>query len=63
MSVVKGRIMEAIPDGFVFVEIHMRPAVLAELRTAALHAGMPVEDWLVRLLRIGVIHELAGRRV
>jgi hypothetical protein len=58
MSVAKGRIMEAIPDGFVFIEIHMRPAVLDELRAAARHAGMPVEDWLVRLLRIGVTYEL-----
>jgi hypothetical protein len=55
--------MEAIPEGLVFIEIHMRPAVLAELRTAALHAGMPVEEWLVRLLRIGVTYELGGRRV
>jgi len=52
--------MEEIPEGFVFIEIHMRPAVLAELRAAALHAGMSVEDWLVRLLRIGATYELGG---
>jgi hypothetical protein len=55
--------MEALPDGLVFIEIHMRPAVLAELRAAAHHAGMPVEDWLVRLLRVGVTYELRGGRV
>ena len=59
----KGRIIEAIPEGFVFIEIHMRPAVLAELRAAARHAGMPVEDWLVRLLRVGVTYELRDGRV
>ena len=55
--------MEAIHEGLVFIEIHMRPAVLAELRAAAVHAGLPIEEWLVRLLRIGVTHELGGRRV
>ncbi len=55
--------MEAIPEGFVFIEIHMRPAALAELRAAARQAGMPVEDWLVRLLRVGVTYELRGGRV
>ena len=55
--------MEAIPDGFVFIEIRMRPAVLDEVRAAARHAGMPVEDWLVRLLRVGVTYELRGGRV
>jgi hypothetical protein len=55
--------MESIPEGFVFIEIHMRPAVLKDLRAAAHHAGMPVEDWLVRLLRVGVAYELRGGRV
>ena len=55
--------MEASPEGFVLIEIHMRPAVLAELRAAARHADMPVEDWLVRPLRGGVTYELRDGRV
>ena len=55
--------MEASPEGFVLIEIHMRPAVAAELRAAARHAGMPVGDWLVRLLRVGVTYELRDGRV
>ena len=43
MSVENGRIVESIPEGFVFIEIH--------------------QDWLVRLLRVGVTYELRDERV
>ena len=46
--------MEPSPDEFVFIEIHMRRSVVAELRSAARAVGLPVEDWLVQLLIDGV---------
>ena len=55
--------MEAIPEGFVSIQIHMPPAVLDDLRAAARCAGMPIEDWLIRLLARGVAKDLTGRRV
>ena len=55
--------MEAIPDGFVLIQIHMPPEVLEDLRAAACAAGMPIEDWLIRLLARGVARGLTGARV
>lgn len=55
--------MEPSPDEFVFIEIHMRPSVLTELRSAADRSGMPVEDWLVQLLVEGVAKVYQGGQV
>ena len=38
--------MEAIPEGFVSIHIHMPPEVLADLRAAARRSGPSNEDWL-----------------
>ena len=42
--------MEAIPEGFVSIQIHMPPEVLDDLRAAARRSGLSTEDWLTRLL-------------
>ena len=55
--------MEPSPDEFVFIEIHMRRSVVAELRSAARRSGQPVEDWLVQLLVDGVTRAHKGGRV
>jgi hypothetical protein len=55
--------MEAIPDGFVSIHIHMPPEVLETLRAAARRAGMSIEDWLTMLLARGAAPELIGRVV
>lgn len=52
-----------IPEGFVSIQIHMPPEVLADLRSAACRSGLPFEDWLIRLLAQGVAKDLRGRRV
>ncbi len=38
--------MEAIPEGFVSIQIHMPPEVLDDLRAAARRSGLSIEDWL-----------------
>ena len=38
--------MEAIPEGFVSIQIHMPPEVLAHLRASARRSGLSNEDWL-----------------
>jgi hypothetical protein len=63
MSVAKGHIMEAIPDGFVSIQIHMPPQVLEDLRAAACRSGLTIEDWLTGLLARGAAPELKRRRV
>ena len=55
--------MEAIPEGFVSIQIHMPPEVLDDLRAAARRAGLPIEDWLIGLLARGAAPELTRRRV
>lgn len=52
-----------IPEGFVSIQIHMPPEVLADLCSAARRSGLPIEDWLIRLLARGVAKDLTGRRV
>jgi hypothetical protein len=52
-----------IPEGFVSIQIHMPPQVLEDLRSAARRSGLPIEDWLTRLLARGVARDLTGRRV
>jgi len=63
MTSSKGRIMEAIPDHFVSIQIHMPPEVLDDLRAAARRCGLSIEDWLTRLLARGAAPELTRRRV
>jgi hypothetical protein len=46
--------MEPAPAELVFIQIGMPPPALVVLRSAADRAGMPIEDWLVRLLVDGV---------
>jgi hypothetical protein len=60
---MKGRIMEAIPEGFVSIQIHMPPEVLDDLRSAARRSGLSIEDWLTQLLARGAAPELLRRRV
>jgi hypothetical protein len=55
--------MDAIPEGFVSIQIHMPPEVLDDLRAAAHRCGLPIEDWLTRLLARGAAPELLRRRV
>ena len=55
--------MEAIPDGFVFIEIHMRPAVLEHLQVAAHEAGLSIEEWLTQLPGRSVGLHRTGRLV
>jgi hypothetical protein len=55
--------MEAIPEGFVSIQIHMPPEVLDDLRAAARRSGLPIEDWLTRLLVRGAAPELLRRQV
>jgi hypothetical protein len=55
--------MEAIPEGFVSIQIHMPPQVLDELRAAAHSSGLSIEDWLNLLLARGVAPESKRRRV
>ena len=52
-----------IPEGFVSIQIHMPPEVLADLRSAARRSGLSIEDWLTRLLARGIAPELARRQV
>jgi hypothetical protein len=60
---LKGRIMEAIPEGFVSIQIHMPPEVLDDLRAAARRSGLSIEDWLISQLARGAAPELLRRRV
>ena len=55
--------MEAIPDHFVSVQIHMPTEVLDDLRAAAGRSGLPIEDWLTSRLARGAAPELLRRRV
>ena len=55
--------MEAIPEGFVSIQIHMPPEVLDDLRAAARRSGLSIEDWLTVLLARGAAPELTRRRV
>ena len=55
--------MEAIPDHFVSIQIHMPPEVLDDLRAAARRSGLSIEDWLTVLLARGAAPELTRRRV
>ena len=55
--------MEAIPDGFASIQIHMPPEVLDDLRGAARRSDMSIEDWLTWLLARGAAPELMRRRV
>ncbi len=55
--------METIPDHFVSIQIHMPPEVLGDLRAAARRAGLPIEDWLTRLLARGAGKDLFSRPV
>ena len=67
MTLSKGRLMEAISEGFVSIQIHLPPEVLDDLRAAARHSGLSIEDWLTRwltrLLARGAAPELMHRRV
>lgn len=55
--------MEVIPEGFVSIQIHMPPEVLADLRSAARRSGLSIEDWLITILARGAAPELLRRRV
>jgi hypothetical protein len=55
--------MEAIPEGFVSIQIHMPPDVLEHLQTAAHRAGLSIEEWLTQLLGRSVGLHLTGRPV
>jgi hypothetical protein len=55
--------MEAIPEHYVSIQIHMPPEVLDVLRTAARRSGLAIEDWLTLLLARGAAPELTRRRV
>ena len=50
MTLSKRRIMEAIPEGFVSIQIHLPTEVLDDLRAADRHSGLSIEDWLTRWL-------------
>ncbi len=53
--------MEPSNDEYVFIQIGVRPTVLAELRAAACHADLSIEQWLTRLLIDGVRRDLPPR--
>ncbi len=55
--------MEPSLDDYVFIQFGVRPTVLAELRAAACHADLSIEQWLTQLLIDGVRRDLPSRRV
>ncbi|MEM8620285.1 MAG: hypothetical protein AAGF73_11230 [Actinomycetota bacterium] len=55
--------MDELPDGYVSIQIHMSPQVLAELRSAAHRAGLPFDVWLTQILARGVRRSLNRRLV
>jgi metal-responsive CopG/Arc/MetJ family transcriptional regulator len=44
MSVVKGRIMEAIPDHFVSIQIHMPPPGMTRLYSSVVKTAVSIPD-------------------